>query len=91
MDSSSLGALKDIGFKGLVTQIVDLINFAIPVLIGFALLFFFIGVIRYIYKAGTNKHHELEAIWWGLIALFVLVSLWGIIRLFTGVLFPGGF
>lgn len=88
--ASPLAPLEKIQLDSLVNQIVDLINTAIPVLAGFVLIFFFISVIRYIYKAGTNKHSELRAIWWGLTALFVLMSMWGIIRIFKNVLFPGG-
>jgi len=74
--------------KDLVYQFVDLIDTAIPVLGGIALLLFLVSVIRYIYKSGDahSKGGERQAIMWGLVALFVLFSLWGILRIFRDLL-----
>lgn len=76
--------------RDLVDQVVDFINITIPVLIGFALLFFFFSLIRYISRAGNagSRSADHKAIMWGLIAIFVMVSIWGILRLFQSIFFP---
>ena len=67
----------------LVNQFVELINTAIPVLFSLALVLFLWGGVRYIYKSGDvkGKSEERTAMVWGLVALFVLFSIWGIIRI----------
>ncbi len=72
----------------LVNQFVDLINLAIPVIIGVGIIFFLYTVVRYIAKAGDahGKEAERTAIVWGLVALFVLFSVWGIINIFRQML-----
>ena len=72
----------------LVNQFVDLINLAIPVLIGVGIILFLYTVVRYIAKAGdaSGKSAERQAIVWGLVALFVLFSIWGIINIFRQML-----
>ncbi len=67
----------------LVGSIIGLINTIIPVLVTIALVIFFIGLIRYIYKSSDAHGHgaDKDLILWGLIALFVLVSVWGILAI----------
>ncbi|MDZ4226472.1 MAG: hypothetical protein U1C66_03200 [Patescibacteria group bacterium] len=69
--------------RDLVDQFVGLINLAIPVLVGAALLLFFVSIIRYIHKSGDShgKGEEKKAIILGLVALLVLFSIWGILRI----------
>jgi len=70
-------------FADLVKEFVGLVNIVIPVLFSLALVLFLWGGVRYIYKAGDakGKSEERSALGWGLLALFILFSIWGIIRL----------
>jgi len=72
-------------FAGVVDVLVSLINMAIPVLAGLAVAIFFWGVVRYIYHEGDphSKSQDKTIMMWGIIALFVLFSLWGILRLLS--------
>ena len=82
------GSGGGVSLASLVNQFVDLINVAIPVLGGFALLLFLLSVVRYIQKSGDahGKSEEQKAMLWGLVALFVLFSVWGILRIFKEVI-----
>ena len=73
----------------MVNQLVGLINVIIPLLASLALLAFFWGLVKYIYATSDTKGHEdgKELIIWGLVAMFVLFSVWGIINLFKQGLF----
>lgn len=70
-------------FASFVELLVGLINTAIGVLIGVAMLIFFAGCIQYIYKSSSpkSKKYGRDMILWGLLSLFVMVSMWGIIAL----------
>ena len=66
-----------------LTQLIsfagDILNRVIPVLIALALVIFFWGLIQYIrtHKAGKGKDVMIA----GLVGLFIMVSVWGIIRI----------
>jgi predicted Na+-dependent transporter len=70
-------------FADLVRELVGLIDVAIPVLLGLALALFLWSGVKYVYKAGDakGKGEERQALLWGLVAMFVLFSLWGILAL----------
>ena len=70
-------------FAGLIATLIGIINKVIPVLVGLALVIFFWGLIQYIYESGDAHGHSRgrELIIWGLVALFIMVSVWGILAL----------
>ena len=55
----------------------DILNRIIPVLIALALVVFFWGLIQYIYTHKKGKDIMIA----GLVGLFIMVSVWGIIRI----------
>ncbi len=57
-----------------------IINAIIPIVLALAVLFFFWGLAMYMFKAGENKEEGLNIMIMGTIAIFVMVSIWGIIR-----------
>ena len=71
-----------IGVKDLIRAVGGLINPIIAILVGVALLAFFWGLARFIFRVGGDEKAVEEGkriMKWGLIALFVMVSVWGII------------
>lgn len=78
-------------FASFVAQIIGVINTIIPVLITIALLIFFIGLVRYIIDAEDAHAHAQggKFILWGLVAMFVLLSLWGILDVAKTSIFGG--
>jgi|SRR3989344_677549 len=78
-------------FRDLAQIIVDLFNNAVLVLITFALVAYFWGIISNMQHFGEEKSNEkLKAyFFWGIIILFVMVSIWGIVNLLEATLFPG--
>lgn len=68
-------------FAGLIGIFLDLIKVTIPVVASLALLVFFWGLTKFIMKGGDDKaiQEGKSLIVWGLIALFVMISVWGIL------------
>ncbi|MCH7597830.1 hypothetical protein IID27_02160 [Patescibacteria group bacterium] len=75
--------------KDLFLLIALLFNKAIPVLVAIALLVFFWGVSKLILYADneTKRQEGINTIIWGLVALFVIVSVWGLVFVFTQTFF----
>lgn len=58
----------------------------IPVLVALAVAVFFWGLVRYLWTSASNPDAASEnkkIMYWGVIAIFVMVSLWGLV-LFIG-------
>lgn len=75
------------GVKDLITAVGDLINPLIEVLAGVALVVFLWGLVKFVFRvSGDEKAVEdgKRIMKWGLIALFVMVSVWGIIVFIQG-------
>lgn len=65
------------------TVIVPLFNDGvIPLLYALAFLFFFVGVVRFFFLGGDEGREKgKQMMLWGIIGLFVIFSVWGIVRL----------
>lgn len=65
----------------LIRGIKTIIGLLIPVAFALALLFFFWGMAKFVLKAGEESGREegKEIMKWGIIALFVIASIWGIV------------
>lgn len=68
-------------FQGLVELTGTIVNLLVPIVSTLVVLFFFWGLAQYVLAAGDEeKAKEGKSIMiWGAVALFVMVSIWGII------------
>ena len=68
----------------LLNAMISVVQTIIPVVMGIAVLVFFWGLVKFINNAGDPKAVEegKSIMLWGMIALFVMVALWGIIGYF---------
>ena len=75
----------------LIFETEDLIGILLGVMTGIVFLTFLWGVARYILQSGNEeKRKELKRfLVWSILALFVMASLWGIIKFFQIVFFSG--
>ena len=63
------------------------LNGVMGLFITLAIVVFFWGLIKYLWSIDNENAHEgLKIMFWGLIAIFVMVSIWGIIRLLQNTL-----
>jgi hypothetical protein len=74
--------------KELVTMVVNLLNSATALLVLLALVIFLFGASVNIFKSREQGSGALgKFLMWGVIILFVMVSIWGILRLLQNTLF----
>ena len=71
---------------------LSLFNSAIPVLIGATAVVFLYGVVKYVAVGGDSgdRDEAIAYILYGLIGLFVMLSLWGLVGILTGTFNFGG-
>jgi Type IV secretion system pilin len=77
--------------QDLISAVGNLLSIVLPLASLVALLFFVWGLATFILHADDAKAHEegKNKMLWGVIALFVMVSIWGIIRFFQVDFFGG--
>ena len=68
-------------FSDIVIVFIKAINDIVVVLIGALVVLLFVGLIKVIYQSSDTQNHakNREFMIWGLVALFLAVSIWGII------------
>jgi hypothetical protein len=66
------------------------INALVPLLIGLAVVFLFIGVIGFMTQKGSDDHAKWgKFLGYGILGLFVMVSIWGIVNFLGSVVGVG--
>ncbi len=79
--------LNTSGLQGLSEKLYNLISSVIPVLIALGVVGFMWGIVLYLF--GKNKDEGKMFMLWGIIALFVMTSVWGLVGILRGTLFDG--
>lgn len=79
------GTVSTRGIEELLIAIHRVISLSIPVLISLGVLAFMWGVVLYLF--GKNKDEGKSMMLWGIIALFVMTSVWGLVGILRGTLF----
>ncbi len=80
-------------FKSFLGLLGDFIDMAIPILVALTLLVFFWGLAKFILAvSGDEKAIQggKDLMKWGIVALFVMTSVWGIVAFFSSDLFGPG-
>jgi hypothetical protein len=80
---SAASKVSDLG--DFVSAIYSLLKAIIPILISIALIGFMWGVVLYLF--GKSKEDGRTFMLWGIIALFVMTSIWGLVGILRGTLF----
>jgi hypothetical protein len=74
---SNASSLRDV-----VAFAINIISLIVPVLVALIVVIFMWFGVKYVYSADSaeSKNSSREALVWGLVALFVVMSVWGILR-----------
>lgn len=67
---------------GVINTLAGIINALLPVVVALALLYFFWGLAQYVLNSREEekKKEGRNIMIWGMLALFIMVSVWGIIN-----------
>lgn len=69
------------GIFGLLTLAARVLNTLVGLFVLGAIVVFFWGLIQYLRKVDEEKSKGLQTMIWGIVAIFVMVSIWGLIRI----------
>lgn len=81
------------GTHNLLNSLAELVRFGTVVAAGIALLVFFWGLLKFLLKIGGDAKAAEEGktfMIWGTVAIFVMISIWGLVRFLQNELLPGG-
>jgi hypothetical protein len=78
-------------FASIIGIIIELLNMVVWLLMALALLTFLYGLMRYMMQAGDDgaRAESRQYIVYGIIGLFVMVSMWGLVSVLTSTFVPG--
>jgi hypothetical protein len=68
-------------FTDVVVKLIGLINQIIPVLFALAMVFFVWSGVQYVRQAGGEGGEARSNLLWGVIALFVIFTVWGLVNI----------
>jgi uncharacterized membrane protein YidH (DUF202 family) len=84
-------AQSDTQIAGILTIIRNILNTLIPILITLGIVYFIYGVIGYMTAKDEEKRTEARNVMiYGIIGLFVIVSIWGLIGFLSRATGVGG-
>ena len=68
--------------QDIIESVKNIIDILIPLVAALALLYFFWGLAKFILNSGDPEAKEAgkSIMIWGIVALFVIVSVWGLVR-----------
>jgi uncharacterized membrane protein YidH (DUF202 family) len=76
------------GITGLLQLVQNTINAIIPIIIGLAVLVFLWGLLSYVVSKDADRQKEARGVMiWGIIAIFVMVSVWGLVGILNQTIF----
>ena len=76
------GGGGDQGIKKLIGMVGGIVQALIPIVIGLGVLVFLWGVLKYVLASSdAGKGEGRTFMLWGIIALFVMVSVWGLVNI----------
>lgn len=72
-------------FNSLTFKLTEIGNVVIQLLIAFAVIYIIFNVVRYIMAADKPEDRNKfgGAVLWGIVGLFVILSIWGLVRILT--------
>ncbi len=75
----------------ILEKVQSILNLVVPIVMTLALLYFFWGLANYILGAGDEEKRKAgrDMMIWGVIALFVMASVWGLVEVLNNT-FLGG-
>ncbi len=75
------------GIFAIIQMVKDLINVVMPFIISLTLLYFMWGLFQMVRSTDGSAREEARGyVIWGIVALFVMVSVWGLVNVLVSTL-----
>ncbi len=62
---------------------LELVNLAVPIVMSLAVVYFIYSLVMYMTKEGEDKAAAKTSMIWGIVILFVIVSMWGLVAVLS--------
>ncbi len=79
------GGVKDL--YGLIDLVKSLFSAIVPLILSLAVIYFLWSLAQYMLKDGEEKATAKTNMIWGIVILFVMVSIWGLVSILTTTIF----
>lgn len=77
-------------FAGLVSRIYQLLASLVPIIVSLTLVVFLWGIFRLVQSNSEDSRKDaIKVITFGIIALFIMVSVWGFVAILSNTFFGG--
>jgi len=87
----SLVSANAYDFGSLVAMFIDMIKTLVPLIVGLTLLYFMWGIFQLVASNSEDSRKEaIGVITYGIVSLFVMISVWGLVSILTSTFFGGG-
>jgi len=86
----SLALAAPLTFKELVNDLVFIMDLIVPTMVAAAVVIYFFGIAQNVLNFGDSKNRgeKMKSFYgYGLLVLFIMVSVWGILRLMVSTFF----
>jgi len=70
-------------FKDVILIVVNILTAILPVIVLLAIIYFLWGLTQYLKSGDESKDEAKKMMLWGIIAFFVMTSIWGLVELLT--------
>ncbi|MDQ5912326.1 MAG: hypothetical protein QG568_541 [Patescibacteria group bacterium] len=78
-------------FGSLVAMFIGMIKTLVPLIVGLTLLYFMWGIFQLVASNSEDSRKEaIGVITYGIVSLFVMISVWGLVSILTSTFFGGG-
>lgn len=79
------------GLQGVVNVFRFVLSAIVPIIISLALIYFLWGVVSYVIRsAPDDKENAKKQMIYGIIGLFVMISVWGLVKILQDTFFSQG-
>ncbi len=91
--SAPTGSAPSLSLIGLSKWFMGLLGYAVQLILALSLISFLYGIFRLVFLDASNEAERNKArkfMLWGICALFVMVSVWGLVNILKSSVFGGG-
>ncbi len=91
--ASQSAAPSKMSIAGLVNWLVGLLNYIVRLIVLLALIAFLYGILKLVFVDASNETERAKArkfMLWGIVSLFVMVSVWGLVNVLKSTVFGEG-